>query len=210
MSTPTPNNTPMPNVWSPLLYNITKKILSIKFSSNPTLSKLNINLDCIVSNLVKTFPNPNNADQTTVEQIIVNCWKNPTPTQPALPFDTNISSSWNKQLISNLRDILPDTFNIPSNLDLDCLVNSFIKKFPNPNDLIDYLVKTQNDNQNNTNPEIPSDLVSYCDLQAIKKRRNNKYLMMIGVALLIAGIIAFFMWKRKSSLSPSFSRPYIR
>lgn len=201
MSTPMPNSPPMPNTWSPLFYNITKKILFIKFSSEPSLSELNINLDCVVSSLVSTFPNPNNVDPKKLEQIILNCLRNPTQTVPPT-FDTNIGSSWNKLLISNLRDILPYTFNIPSNLDLDCLVNSFIKKFPNPNDLVDYIVKTQNDSPSNANPDIPSDLISYCDLQAIKNRRNNRYLMMFAVGLLIAGIIAYFMWKRKSNSTP--------
>ena len=196
-------SSPMPNVWSPLLYNITKKILALTFASQPQLSQLNINIDCIISNAVNVFPNPNNIDKNKLEQIMLNCFKNPTPTQIPVPFDINISSSWNKQLISNLRDILPDTFNIPSNLDLDCLVNSFIKKFPNTNDFVNYIAKMQIDNgSNTTNPPIPSDLMSYCDLQAVKKRRNNRYLMMVAVGLLIAGIIAFFMWKRKSNSTP--------
>ena len=118
MSTPMPNSPPAPNVWSPLLYNITKKIIALTFASQPQLSQLNINIDCIISNAVNAFPNPNNIDN--LQQIMLNCLKNPTPTptQIPVPFDINISSSWNKQLISNLRDILPDTFNIPSNLDL--------------------------------------------------------------------------------------------
>lgn len=193
-------SSPMPNVWSPLLYNITKKILALTFASKPELSQVNINIDCIVSNAVNVFPNPNNIDKNKLEQIMLNCFKNPTPTQIPVPFDINISSSWNKQLISNLRDILPDTFNIPSNLDLDCLVNSFIKKFPNTNDFVDYIAKIQIDNgDNTTNPPIPSDLMSYCDLQAVKKRRNNRYLTMFAVGLLIAGIIAYFMWKRNKN-----------
>lgn len=198
MSTPSPTSPPGPNVWSPLLYNILKKIFALTIASQPQLSQLNINIDCIINNAVNAFPNPNNIDN--LQQIMLNCLKNPTPTQIPVPFDINISSSWNKQLISNLRDILPDTFNIPSNLDLDCLVNSFIKKFPNTNDFVNYIAKMQIDNSGNTtNPPIPSDLMSYCDLQAVKKRRNNRYLIMVAVALLIAGIIAFFMWKRNNS-----------
>ena len=199
MSTPTPNSPGMPNVWSPLFYSITKKIFS---SFYPSVSQVNI--DCIVNSLVSNFPNPNNSikDPKKFAEILLNCSQNPTQTFPPFTFDTNIGSSWNKLLISNLRDILPNIFNSPSNLsnlDLDCLVNSFIKKFPNPNDLVDYVVKTQNNSPSNANPDIPSDLMSYCDLQAVKKRRNNRYLIMVAVALLIAGIIAFFMWKRNNS-----------
>ena len=202
MSTPMPASPGMPNVWSPLFYNITKKIFSSFYP--PSVSQVNI--DCIVNTLVSTFPNPNNSfkDPKKFAEILSNCSQNPTQTFPPFTFDTNIGSSWNKLLISNLRGILPYTFNTPSNLsnlDLDCLVNSFIKKFPNPNDLVDYIVKTQNDSPSNAKPDIPFDLISYCDLQPIKKqpikkRRNNKYLIMVAVALLIAGIIAFFMWKR--------------
>ena len=185
--------TSMPNNWSPLLYTIFKQMLSKTVLNEADIS---INHDCVMKNLVSKYPNPNDIQygKKDIPAIILNC-KNNTKAI-SIPFDTNIPSSWNKQLISNLRDILPNTFEI-SNLDLDCLVDSFKKKFPNPNDFISYTVKTQIDSDNvTTNPPVPSDMATFCNIQAIQKRRNTRHLLFGVLLLTIACFIAFSMMKK--------------
>ena len=185
--------TSMPNKWSPLLYNIFKQMLSKTVLNEADIS---INHDCVMKNLVSKYPNPNDIQygEKDIPAIILNC-KNDEK-QISIPFDTNIPSSWNKQLISNLRDILPNTFEI-SNLDLDCLVDSFKKKFRNPNDFISYVVQAQlNSNNTNVNPPVPKEIATFCSIQAIQKRRNTRHLLFGILLFAIACLIAFYMVKK--------------
>jgi hypothetical protein len=206
----------MPNSWSPLFYNIFKKMLIKKVFIDPNFSLLGIKPDCVLSNMVSKYPNPNDIEKSKkdIEIIFLNCKNNANPV--SIPFDTNIPSSWTKELTKNLRDILPDTFDI-SNLDLDCLVTTFKNKYPDPNDFVSYVFQVQMDGGTSTsNPPVPSEIANLCNIkptneptneptnktnQTIEprhyiKNRNNIRFIVGAVLVVLVGAIVYFMMRK--------------
>ena len=182
----------MPDNWSPLFYVIFTKMLIQKISIDPEISKLNINPKCVVNKLVKTFPNPNDLKNKPKEfsQVLLSCSNTDSGTDP---FDTKITSSWNQPLIENLKQILPNMFSIPSNIDLDCVVNSIQKQFPDPNEFTNYAAKAQNEaGDSPKNPPLNPLLLSDC------KKSNLMVMITIAILVVAIGFLAYFLYKRRS------------
>lgn len=173
------------NSWNSLLYYFFKEV----FKTNPNLPP-NIDIDCVITNIIMQYPNPNdtnNLDENILKNILSSCMTGTGKTQaptPTLPFNTTIPSSWNDDLTSNLRDMIPSTFSDVSKLNVNCLVNFFKKSYPNPTDFIKFMIQLPLDKNNN--PTLPTNIITNC--------KNNNLKSKIGFALIALSVVILFSY----------------
>lgn len=195
-------NTTSPTSWTPLMYYFYKEI----FKTNPNLPP-NIDVDCVLTKIVLQYPNPTNANNlppNALQNILLSCMSGTGITQsptPTLSFSTTIPSSWNDQLTSNLKDMIPSNFSNISDVNINCLVKNLKELYPNPVDFIKFIIQLPLDNNNNNLSSLPDNIISKCKYNYYGNGNSKIGTIMIVLAVLVLiGYYIIFCLPNKRSL----------
>ena len=127
--------------WNAVNYNLLKQSI-IQGGRNSQLA------DCILSNLISLYPDPNllNNKDPKVITLFENCGSG-SLNAVSVPFNTIIPTSWNSDIENQFQSVLYLNDPVPTSDQVNCALN-FLKKYSDPNDAILFLVQDAIKNPN--------------------------------------------------------------
>jgi len=208
--------------WNTISYNFVKQfyLYVVQFGSKATsidevviaLKSKGYDIDCIICNLAIKYPNFSDLNSMFNDNTAFNLCANNT-TAPSVPFDINLTSTWNDTLSAEMKSLLPIIFSGTSSLDLNGVVTKLSQKYPNPFDAINYLANyivqytisqsklpTQSPSQTQSNPPVPQDILVDSSTTVSS---NNRMVFLIGgisVGIIALILILYFLLRKRRSI----------
>lgn len=210
--------------WNTISYNFVKQfyLYVVQFGSKATsidevviaLKSKGYDIDCIICNLAIKYPNFSDLNSMFNDNTAFNLCANNT-TAPSVPFDINLTSTWNDTLSAEMKSLLPIIFSGTSSLDLNGVVTKLSQKYPNPFDAINYLANyivqytisqpTQSPSQTQPNPPVPQDILdSSTTVSSDSTVSSNKHMIFliacISVVIIALILILYFLLRKRKSI----------